>query len=103
REIDDSTHTLAYDLANIVRVGDVAADKPVLGIAGQFRQVGKVASIGKQVKIDNRDCRIFLQQIPDKVTTNKTAATRHENPFHADSPVIKFPETILLFAVPSQG
>jgi hypothetical protein len=87
REVNDGVNAiLAQEAIHQDAVTDIAVRKLMLCTVWQVLQVGRAPGVSKGVEVHHPYARPRLEQVADKVASNKSRATGYENILHDQSP-----------------
>ena len=79
-KVNDAVHMLLlHKFVNGIEIAYVRLDKLVVRSVLNVFQVGKVASIGQLVEIDNFVVRVFVDKQSYYMAADKTCATGYDN------------------------
>jgi hypothetical protein len=82
-EMDDAVHVLILnELEHVLEVADVHADKLVVRLVFNVLQVGKVASVGEFVEVDDLILGIFIDEQTDYVRADEAGAAGDDDAMH---------------------
>src|SRR5439155_2152312 len=84
-EVDEHVDPATHSVAHSVAVGDVAVDELVARVVRHGGEIGKVAGVGKAVKVDDLQLRIGFQQVVNEIAADEAAASRYQDRTHEDS------------------